>query len=119
MSGKQIVALMESADTNRDKVVDYVEFVKWLNSKSPNQALQHFENELSHCLVSKTNCVQAVFRVWDKDGDGLIPRTEMVRLLRKICTEFTETQIATLSLYMDQNKDGMVDYEEFVEFLFG
>jgi len=115
MSGKQVVSLMEAADTNGNSVVDYDEFVKWIETAAPKDMRDRFENEMN----SEYDCVRAVFRLWDRNGDGIITKKELSSVLRKTCPDMTANQVEILILNMDKNKDSKIDYDEFLEFIFG
>lgn len=115
MSGKQVVDMMESADTNRNKVVSYDEFINWLKMSAPASIKSHLESNME----TECDCVRAVFRLWDKNGDGVITATELTMVLSKTCPEMKPDQVKILILHLDQNKDGKIDYDEFLGFIFG
>lgn len=115
MSGRQVVDMMKQADKNNDSVVNYNEFVDWLTRSAPKQVLSMLESEME----SEYDCVRAVFRLWDKNGDGIITKKELGQVLSKTCPDMTPSQASTLCLHLDKNKDGQIDYDEFLEFVFG
>lgn len=115
MSGKQVVDLMEAADSSGDGLVDYQEFVVWLRKYAPKDVHQRLADELE----TEYDCVRAIFRIWDKNGDGLITKRELDIVLKKTCSDMTENEVKIMCMHMDKNKDGKIDYDEFVEFLFG
>lgn len=114
MSGHQVVELMETADTNKNNVVDYDEFVTWLKKSAPKD----IQSRLTQELETEYDCVRAVFRLWDRNGDGLITKKELASVLKKTCPDMTLSQVDTLCLHLDRNKDGKIDYDEFLDFLF-
>eukprot|EP00928_Gymnodinium_smaydae_P063564 TRINITY_DN47107_c0_g1_i2.p1 TRINITY_DN47107_c0_g1~~TRINITY_DN47107_c0_g1_i2.p1 ORF type:complete len:1081 (+),score=138.48 TRINITY_DN47107_c0_g1_i2:349-3243(+) len=59
--------------------------------------------------------IVATFRKFDADGDGLISRAEMKSLFCKL--KFTEGDTDTLFDAIDTNKDRMISYHEFVNWL--
>merc|ERR1719162_727803 len=107
MSGKQVIDLMERADSSVDGLVDYQEFVTWLRKYAPKDVAERLSDELS----TEYDCVRAIFRIWDKNGDGLITRKELDSVLKKTCPEMTANEVTTLLLHMDKNKDGKVSYD--------
>jgi Ca2+-binding EF-hand superfamily protein len=113
LSGKQIVSLMADADSDEDGVVDFEDFVAWLEKNA------EIRKRLDEEMKSEFDCVKALFRFWDKNGDGLVTHRELTSSLKRTCPELKDSQIRTLCLHLDRNKDDKIDYEEFVEFLFG
>lgn len=114
MSGADMSALMKEADLNRDGDINYEEFVTWLMRCAPPTVLQAVEQE----LASDRDCVHAVFRVWDRNGDGVISLKELTNVVRLTCPQLSSSQVKVLALSMDTNKNGKIDYEEFLNFLF-
>eukprot|EP00927_Polykrikos_kofoidii_P050363 TRINITY_DN44280_c0_g1_i1.p1 TRINITY_DN44280_c0_g1~~TRINITY_DN44280_c0_g1_i1.p1 ORF type:complete len:311 (-),score=56.27 TRINITY_DN44280_c0_g1_i1:45-977(-) len=114
MSGEDIVQLWQDVDTNEDGHCDYEEFITWMTKNAP----ERISSALGKQLHTQSDCVMAVFRVWDKSGDGVITKRELGNVLRKTCPELTLPQIKSLMLHLDVNKDDVIDYDEFVRFLF-
>lgn len=54
------------------------------------------------------------FRKYDKDGDGRISKTELFSMLHCFGSTCTEESVQELIDEIDKNKDGFVDFEEFV-----
>merc|ERR1712187_214349 len=105
---------MEEADLDQNGEVDYHEFVKWLHLKN-YQRTEPFERHLN----TGSDCVKALFRTFDKNGDGSISKREMMAVIKGLCPEFSKSQLEALFLVVDEDKDGTIDYEEFIQFLFG
>lgn len=59
------------------------------------------------------------FDIYDKDGSGKIQIGEMKNLFARNGAELTESAQQYLWAKYDKNKDGMIDYYEFVEYLTG
>jgi len=57
------------------------------------------------------------FRSWDDDGSGTITKVELSHVLRKLNPEFSEGDMDELFSAADLNKDGLIDYKEFVSWL--
>lgn len=63
--------------------------------------------------------VIAEFRQFDWDGNGSISRREFIGVLTYLRpTVFNERNCATLFDRLDQNRNGELDYEEFIEWFF-
>eukprot|EP00928_Gymnodinium_smaydae_P021993 TRINITY_DN18614_c4_g1_i1.p1 TRINITY_DN18614_c4_g1~~TRINITY_DN18614_c4_g1_i1.p1 ORF type:complete len:200 (-),score=62.06 TRINITY_DN18614_c4_g1_i1:371-886(-) len=58
-----------------------------------------------------------IFRSWDADGNGTISKQELERVLIMLNPSFKKTDINKMFKSADKNKDGVIDYEEFVEWL--
>mmetsp|Transcript_61685 Transcript_61685/g.173950 ORF Transcript_61685/g.173950 Transcript_61685/m.173950 type:complete len:172 (+) Transcript_61685:129-644(+) len=61
--------------------------------------------------------VVEAFKAWDKDGDGTITRAELEQVLIVLNPSFTKKDLNTLMKSIDKNKDGVIDYEEFADWL--
>lgn len=114
MSAAEVEDIMRTADENMDKDISYQEFVKWLETSAPEKV----QNRLVSALRSEADVVKASFRIWDRDGDGVISRRELEKVLTKMCKNFAPSQVKTICDLIDADSDGNVDYDEFVDFLF-
>jgi Ca2+-binding EF-hand superfamily protein len=64
-------------------------------------------------LHDKAEDVKAFFKTFDKNGDGTISKDEM----KSIFTEFSDSEIDTMIKGLDSNKDGVIQYEEFTNWV--
>ncbi|KAK6256916.1 hypothetical protein QUC31_000375 [Theobroma cacao] len=90
--------LMDAADVDKNGIVDYIEFIT---------ATMH-----RHWLEREDNIYKA-FQFFDKDNSGFITRDE----LRHAMTEYGMGDEATIDEVIedvDIDKDGRINYEEFV-----
>ncbi|KAL5209999.1 hypothetical protein ABZP36_005622 [Zizania latifolia] len=96
----EIDALMEAADIDNSGTIDYGEFIA---------ATLHINK------VEKEDKLFAAFSYFDKDGSGYITQDE----LQKACEEFGigDTRIEDIIGDIDQDNDGRIDYNEFVEMM--
>lgn len=74
-----------------------------------NRGLAAAENEMDNVLN--------VFKSWDKDGDGKISREELERVLVLLNPSFTKKDMSLIMKAADRNKDGVIDFEEFAQWL--
>eukprot|EP00928_Gymnodinium_smaydae_P012527 TRINITY_DN1453_c0_g1_i5.p1 TRINITY_DN1453_c0_g1~~TRINITY_DN1453_c0_g1_i5.p1 ORF type:complete len:600 (-),score=84.46 TRINITY_DN1453_c0_g1_i5:48-1847(-) len=73
-------------------------------------------SEHNDAEVSK---VISIFRSFDVHGLGRITRDEMGRLLWTLNPAFDERKLDRLCSELDKSKDGFIEYEDFVKWLFG
>jgi len=114
MSAADVEELMSEADKDMDRQLTYQEFCDWLESSAPDKV----KRTLERCLGTEADVVKASFRVWDTNGDGLISKRELHKVLAKMCKDIAPLQVKSLCELLDADKDGNVDYDEFVDFLF-
>eukprot|EP00927_Polykrikos_kofoidii_P071471 TRINITY_DN67732_c0_g1_i1.p1 TRINITY_DN67732_c0_g1~~TRINITY_DN67732_c0_g1_i1.p1 ORF type:complete len:540 (-),score=76.82 TRINITY_DN67732_c0_g1_i1:133-1752(-) len=76
-------------------------------------------------LYSSDSCgdeagaVLSAFKEWDKDSSGSIAADELMHVLTGMDGSFGESEVAALLDAADANKDGKVDYKEFVSWIYG
>lgn len=61
--------------------------------------------------------IRAKFLEWDADNSGSISEQEMVEVMSRVCPSMKVEDIQELFDVADSNQDGVVDYQEFVNFL--
>jgi len=114
LSGGTVLEILAEADQTGDGKLNYQEFVDWLK----NSANAKFSKALASSLSTEKDIVQATFRMWDRNGDGLIDRAKLAKALQKVHPDAKPTQLEALTKLMDADDNGQVDYNEFVDFLF-
>jgi len=62
--------------------------------------------------------LRALFRQYDKSGNGRLDFGEMTCLLRKGNPSLTEQELWALFTGADRTRDGDIDFDEFVEYIF-
>ncbi|XP_051139115.1 calcium-dependent protein kinase 29 [Andrographis paniculata] len=101
LSESEIQQLMEAADVDQNGTIDYLEFIT---------ATMH-----RHRLEKEENLRKA-FQFFDKDDSGFITREE----LRHAMTEYGMGDEATINEVLDDvdtDKDGRINYKEFVDMM--
>ena len=63
--------------------------------------------------------MQKLFKIADKDGNGTLDRQELTELLGWSGFEFAVKDIEDLMAKADKNKDGVIEYGEFVVLMKG
>jgi calcium-dependent protein kinase len=91
--------IMKNLDTNKSGTIDYTEFVNATISKS---------------RLLKDERLQAAFKVFDRNGDGVISAEEMKFLFNEGKTHGVPPEIWNKWIgQVDQNSDGGVSFDEF------
>lgn len=92
----EIYALMQAADVDNNGTIDYGEFIA---------ATLHLNK------VEREDHMFAAFSYFDKDGSGYITQDE----LQQACEEFgiEDAQLEEMIREVDQDNDGLIDYNEF------
>ena len=57
------------------------------------------------------------FRTLDKNGNGTIDSAEFKHLMTNIGNKLSEEEVMILINAADKNRDGYIDFEEFVKFM--
>ncbi|KAJ7526119.1 hypothetical protein O6H91_17G082400 [Diphasiastrum complanatum] len=55
-----------------------------------------------------------IFKIFDRNGDGMLSTDEIVELLDKFGLKMTEKELASMMAAVDKNRNGFVDLEEFL-----
>ncbi|CAE7254044.1 MFHAS1 [Symbiodinium microadriaticum] len=72
--------------------------------------------------AEKAERIRAIFKSFDLNGDGLIDPSELrhvLRSIRDVGSALSDEMIETVLEQMDTNKDGLVNFEEFLSWLYG
>ncbi|KAI8099902.1 uncharacterized protein BX664DRAFT_382370 [Halteromyces radiatus] len=120
-------AIVKEVDKNNDCVIDFDEFVCAMIRLSPysttSSGLKHHDlqkwNPWSHFINNKYEEDELIecFRAFDTNHDGLISRTELDKVMRKLGEQLSQKDLEDMINEADTNKDGYIDYEEFKRLL--
>ena len=99
----EINEMMREVDLNQDGLIDFEEFMILMTKSSPDtQAEEEVIN---------------AFRVFDKEGNGLIASSELKHIMMTIGDKMTEEEADEMVNEADIDEDGMINYEEFVRMM--
>lgn len=102
LSIDDIEKAMSVIDSNNNGVIDYTEFIAaCMYSQDYNQ-----ENQ-----------IKQAFQYFDKDNSGTISAEELRQCLQSEDQTLTDEDINKLICEVDENKDGLIDYKEFLEMM--
>ena len=100
---EEINEMMNEVDLNRDGKIDFDEFMTLMVKNSPDTQT---EDEVINA-----------FRVFDKEGNGLISSVELKHIMMSIGDKMTEEEADEMVNEADIDEDGMINYEEFVRMM--
>lgn len=61
--------------------------------------------------------LQEAFKVFDRDGDGKIPKDELSLIMKSIGEPLSQEELDQFIKEADTNKDGYIDYAQFVHLM--
>jgi calmodulin len=100
---EEINEMMREVDLNQDGKIDFDEFMILMTKSSPDTQT---EEEVINA-----------FRVFDKEGNGLIASSELKHIMMTIGDKMTEEEAEEMVNEADIDEDGMINYEEFVRMM--
>ena len=61
--------------------------------------------------------IKKIFRSYDKDESGILSRNELIRFFRSMKTYFTNQELNEVMYIIDENNDGQVSFQEFLQYI--
>mmetsp|Transcript_24467 Transcript_24467/g.40486 ORF Transcript_24467/g.40486 Transcript_24467/m.40486 type:complete len:509 (-) Transcript_24467:286-1812(-) len=133
LGATDVLLILGEADENDDGVIEYREFVPMavdiitallakeqvLANKDLRQGGKGTEEAREYLLKGMPQqeleqAVREVFAQADGDGNGTLDRAEFLRCLKESGLGFTRRELNIILTMVDQNGDGLVQYEEFI-----
>lgn len=68
-------------------------------------------------LGSAEEQMRNAFRVFDIDGNGLIDADELRLTMQELGEKLTDRDVEAMIVAVDKNRDGKIDYEEFIQMI--
>lgn len=99
----EVRQMIQEVDINNDGKIDLDEFITLMTKNSPDTQT---EDEVINA-----------FRVFDKEGNGLISSSELKHIMMTIGDKMTEEEAEEMVTEADIDEDGMINYEEFVRMM--
>jgi calmodulin len=101
---EEVDAIFELGDVNGDGEIDMTEFVSLMFPSAVEVV-----NQISKTFTNMDD-VKAAFKLFDKDGDGLVTKAEMKATGHRL----NDAQVEAIFALGDANDDGVLDVTEFV-----
>ncbi|KAK4941471.1 hypothetical protein LTR10_018615 [Elasticomyces elasticus] len=95
--------MINEVDVDNSGAIDFDEFLKMM---STTVRAQDFAQE-----------TRAAFDVFDKDGSGTISADELRQVMKSLGENLTDAEIEEMIREADKDRNGTIDYEEFVQLL--
>ena len=95
--------MIKEVDLNSDGKITLDEFINLMMKNSPD-------------LQTEEEVINA-FRVFDKEGNGLISTAELKHIMMTIGDKMTEEEADEMIHEADIDDDGIINYEEFVRMM--
>ena len=94
---EELCEMIRNVDTNANGAIDFNEFIAMMVMRGPNN-----EDDVAHA-----------FKVFDRDGDGLITADELRLTMNNLGEPLTEAEVKAMIAEADLDGDGKTDYLEF------
>jgi ankyrin repeat protein len=121
--------LLELTASTKGTLTEFVEHAQsdsekeWRSktAKSHQEVVQALiESGSLECEPGSLDHVRSLFRQFDQNNDGTIERDELVAVLQNLDKEtWTSERIDELIIAADTNKDGKIQFDEFLRWIFG
>ena len=98
---EEIKEMIDEVDLDGNGEIDFEEFVTLMNRRSKQTDI---EDEIYNA-----------FKVFDKEGNGLISVTELRHIMMTLGDQLTEEEIDDMLKEADNDGDGYINYEEFIK----
>ena len=99
----EINSMIKEVDLNSDGKIELEEFITLMMKNNPDS--QQEEEVIN------------AFRVFDKEGNGLIQTDELKHMMMTIWDKMTEAEADEMIHEADIDDDGVINYEEFVRMM--
>ena len=103
VSDEEIKQIIEEIDLEGNGEINYEDFVSIVNRREKD--------------VDNVEEVLKAFKVFDKEGNGLININDLKHIMLNVGNNFSETEINDILYEADFDKDGCINYEEFIRSL--
>lgn len=103
---REVKDIVDEIDKNKSGRIEYNEFRDYYLKYKNKHKNKNMKEE-----------IMCAFKFFDKNGNGYIEAKEIKEILRKLGDNTTDEQIKQMIEVADVDKDGQINYAEFVEFM--
>ncbi|KAI9270372.1 calmodulin [Phascolomyces articulosus] len=103
VSETEVKSMIRELDADGSGSIDFEEFLSMLTRTKSN--------------VDTQQELLETFKVFDKNNDGTISANELREVMNNLGEKMSEAELEQMLLEADANKDGVINYEEFVKML--
>jgi len=96
-SEEELRDMIRNVDTNANGAIDFNEFIDMMVKRD-----SRVEDDVAHA-----------FKVFDRDGDGLISEEELRLTMNNLGEPLTEAEVKSMIAEADLDGDGMINFQEF------
>ncbi|CAN0891494.1 Probable calcium-binding protein CML15 [Linum grandiflorum] len=100
-SGDQIHDLLTNMDSNGNGFIEFEELVEAISNQIDDQTLVNQEHLLE------------IFRLFDRDGNGVITKAELAGAMAKMGQPLTYKELNDMMKEADTDGDGVISFTEF------
>jgi len=104
-NAQEIEKMFHAMDVEGDKKVSFDEYMQAMGQRPAT------EHKAAH--------LRRIARSFDKSGDGKIDRSELKAIFTEMKSEVTDAELDRMMAAADKDSSGSLDYEEFIERVFG
>ena len=94
----ELNCMIENFDKNCNGTIDYEEFIEMMVKRKDDE---------------KTDDIAQAFKVFDRDGDGLISADDIRETMNHLGEVLTEAEVESMVAEADINGDGLIDLSVF------
>lgn len=98
---EELTEMIEKVDRNSNGTIDYEEFLQMMLGISKVNEEEEEDD------------IKQAFKIFDKDGDGLITAEEIRLTMTGLGEELSESELTAMLTEADLNGDGFIDFSEF------
>jgi calmodulin len=102
-SEQELTDMVNETDSNDDGKIDFNEFMQIMHKRAK-------ESDIEEELVE-------AFRIFDKEGNGLISSSEFRHTMLTLGERLTEDEVDEMIKEADSKGDGFIQYKEFVKIM--
>lgn len=110
--------VFSTIDSNDGGQVLFAEFCTWAIKQKLDLGEEANDGEVKELTMTSEEKIRADFEKYDLNGDGTIQREELAAVFAELNPEIGDAELDQILAVADLDKDGNVDYKEFVNWLF-